>query len=99
MLTIIGLAIVFVGIFGGYVLSGGKMGIILHALPFEGIMIGGGAIGSFLAANGGTVSAKAAKGIGRTIKGSKWKKAGLPRLTEFAFCDFKDGAHERTDLS
>ena len=38
-------------VFGGYVLAGGKLGIILHALPFEGMMIGGAAIGAFLAAN------------------------------------------------
>jgi chemotaxis protein MotA len=74
MIIIVGLIIVFVGIFGGYVLSGGKLGIILHALPFEGMMIGGAAIGSFLASNGGTVAGKGLKGIGRTIKGSKWKK-------------------------
>ena len=74
MLTLVGLIVVFVGVFGGYVLSGGKMGIILHALPFEGMMIGGAAVGSFLASNGGTVAGKGLKGIGRTIKGSKWKK-------------------------
>lgn len=74
MLTIVGLLVVFVGVFGGYVLSGGKLGIILHALPFEGMMIGGAAVGSFLASNGGTVAGKGLKGIGRTIKGSKWKK-------------------------
>jgi chemotaxis protein MotA len=74
MIIIVGLVIVFVGIFGGYVLSGGKLGIILHALPFEGMMIGGAAVGSFLASNGGTVAGKGLKGIGRTVKGSKWKK-------------------------
>ena len=37
-------------------------------------MIGGAAVGSFLASNGGTVAGKGLKGIGRTIKGSKWKK-------------------------
>ena len=74
MIIIVGLIIVFVGIFGGYVLSGGKLGIILHALPFEGMMIGGAAVGSFLASNGGTVAGKGLKGVGRTVKGSKWKK-------------------------
>ncbi|NQV81964.1 MAG: flagellar motor stator protein MotA [Alphaproteobacteria bacterium] len=74
MIIIVGLVIVFVGIFGGYVLSGGKLGIILHALPFEDMMIGGAAVGSFLASNGGAVAGKGLKGIGRTIKGSKWKK-------------------------
>ena len=43
---ILGLAMVFGLVFGGFMLSGGKMDIVLYALPYEGMMIGGGAIGA-----------------------------------------------------
>lgn len=85
MLTIVGLVVVFVGVFGGYMLAGGKFGIILGALPFEGMMIGGAAVGAFLASNGGTVAAKGLKGIGRTIKGSKWKKQDYQDVLSLLF--------------
>ena len=45
MLGLIGIAVILIMVFGGYVLAGGKMGIILKALPFELIMIGGAAVG------------------------------------------------------
>ena len=47
----IGLIVILVCVFGSFLLAGGKMGIILHALPHEMMAIGGAAIGSFLIAN------------------------------------------------
>ena len=44
MFGIIGIAVIFIMVFGGYLLAGGKMGIILKTLPFEMIMIGGAAL-------------------------------------------------------
>lgn len=49
MLIALGFIIVFASIFGGYVFSGGSMGPLLQ--PFEFLMIGGAAIGAFVAAN------------------------------------------------
>ena len=43
MIGIVGIVIVFVMVFGGYVIAGGKIGIILHSLPFEMMMIAGAA--------------------------------------------------------
>jgi chemotaxis protein MotA len=51
MLGLVGIAVILIMVFGGYVLAGGKMGIILKSLPFEMIMIGGAAIGAFLISN------------------------------------------------
>ncbi len=51
MTILVGFILVIGLVFGGYALSGGEMGIIMHALPFEGMMIGGAALGSFVAAN------------------------------------------------
>ena len=47
MIGIVGVAMIFVMVFGGYLAAGGKMGIILKSLPFEMIMIGGAAVGAF----------------------------------------------------
>ncbi|MBM3503128.1 MAG: flagellar motor stator protein MotA [Alphaproteobacteria bacterium] len=74
MFAIVGLIVVMVMVFGGFVAAGGKFGIILASLPFEMMMIGGAAVGSFVAANSGEVMGAGAKGFGRVIKGSKWKK-------------------------
>jgi len=51
MLTIVGVIIVLVMVFGGYVLAGGKFGVILKAMPFELMMIGGAGLGSYVVAN------------------------------------------------
>lgn len=72
MIGIIGIAIVFVMVFGGYVIAGGKLGIILKAAPFELIMILGAAIGAFVLANDGAAVKHTLKDIGRVFKGPKW---------------------------
>ena len=41
MIGVVGIVIIFVMVFGGYVAHGGKMGIVLEAAPWEMIMIGG----------------------------------------------------------
>ncbi|MEM8957203.1 MAG: motility-associated protein, partial [Pseudomonadota bacterium] len=51
MFGIIGIVLIFGMVFGGYLLAGGKMGIILKALPFEFMMIGGAAVGAFIISN------------------------------------------------
>lgn len=61
------------GVFGGFVLAGGKFDVILHALPFEGMMIGGASLGAFIIANSGSIMIKSLKGVGKVTKGSKWK--------------------------
>ena len=47
MIGIIGIVVTVVMVFGGYIMAGGKMGIIMKALPFEMIIIGGAAVGAF----------------------------------------------------
>lgn len=72
MFFFVGLIIVFAMVFGGFILAGGKFGIILKALPFELMMIFGGAVGAFVSANSGGVMGSALKGIGQVIKGPTW---------------------------
>lgn len=80
MIGIIGIVVVFVMVFGGYLAAGGKFGIILHALPFEMTMIGGAALGAFLIANDGASAKQTLKDIGKVFKGSNWKPADYQDL-------------------
>ena len=73
MIGIIGIVCIFVMVFGGYLLAGGKMGIIIAALPYEMIMIGGAAIGAFLISNSGSGVKQTLKDVGKVFKGPRWK--------------------------
>ncbi|SIS50224.1 chemotaxis protein MotA [Roseivivax lentus] len=75
MFGILGIVVIFVMVFGGYLLAGGKMGIILASLPFEMMIIGGAAVGAFLIANDISAIKHAAKDIGKVFKGPKWKQS------------------------
>ena len=74
MLPIIGVVVVLGCVFGGYVAAGGKLGIIMKALPFEFLIIGGAAIGAYMIANGGPILKKTGDDLGKALKGPKWKK-------------------------
>jgi len=73
MIGILGVLIVIVMVFGGYLVAGGKLGIILHAAPFEMMMIGGAAIGAFLIGNDASTVKTTMRDIGRVFKGPHWK--------------------------
>ncbi|SPH23433.1 Motility protein A [Defluviimonas aquaemixtae] len=73
MVGIVGIAIIFIMVFGGYILAGGKMGIILKSLPFEMIMIGGAATGAFILANDGASIKHTLKDVKKVFKGAHWK--------------------------
>lgn len=72
MFGIIGIVFIFVMVFGGYTIAGGKMGIILSSLPFEFMMIGGAAIGAFMISNDLPSIKHTMKDVGKVFKGSKW---------------------------
>lgn len=74
MNAILGLAVTVVMVFGGYLLAGGKLEIILHSLPFEMMMIGGAATGAFLAANDFSTIKHTLGDVVAAFKGAKWKK-------------------------
>lgn len=73
MFGIIGIAVTFGMVFGGYLIAGGKMGIILKALPYEMMMIGGAATGAFLISNNYSEIKHTLKDLGKVFKGSKWQ--------------------------
>ena len=85
MTIFLGLAMVFGLVFGGFMLSGGKMDIVLYALPYEGMMIGGGAIGAFVVANSTTVLKSSLRGLGKVVKGPKFKAIRALTRASLAF--------------
>jgi chemotaxis protein MotA len=74
MLGMIGIVVIFVMVFGGYLLAGGTLGIILKALPFEMMMIGGAAVGAFMISNDASSVKQTLKDIKKVFKGPKWQQ-------------------------
>jgi len=72
VIGIIGIVVVFVMVFGGYLAAGGKMGIIIKALPFEMTMIGGAAVGAFVIGNDVGGIKHTLKDLKKVFKGPKW---------------------------
>lgn len=72
MIGLVGIIVVFATVFGGYLLAGGKMAIILKALPFEMLMILGAAIGAFAIGNDNTTIKATIRDMGKVFKGPKW---------------------------
>lgn len=77
MFGMIGIVVTFAMVFGGYVLAGGHLEVIMHSLPHEMMMIGGAAVGSFLLSNETATIKHALGGLGRSLKGPKWHEADL----------------------
>ena len=73
MIGIVGIIVIFAMVFGGYLLAGGKLGIIIKSLPFEMMMIGGAAVGAFLISNDMGGVKHTLKDMGKVFKGPKWK--------------------------
>lgn len=73
MIGIVGVCIVFIMVFGGYVFAGGHLEIILHSLPHEMIIILGAAIGAFVISNDMHGIKHTLKDIGKVFKGPHWK--------------------------
>jgi chemotaxis protein MotA len=74
MLVVIGIIVVFGMVFGGFTLAGGKMDIIIYALPFEMMIIGGAAAGAFMISNKGVIIKQALGALGKVGGTGKWKK-------------------------
>jgi chemotaxis protein MotA len=80
MFVIVGWLVVLVCVFGVYIVHGGNIMVILRALPFELITIGGATLGAFLANNQMKVVKSTVKGLGSCFKGSKYTKARYMEL-------------------
>ena len=85
MLVAIGYVVCLGCIFGVYVVHGGNIGVILHALPFELITIFGGALGAFVVNNQPKVIKATLKALPMAMKGSKYTKARYLELLALLF--------------
>lgn len=72
MTSFVGIAVVLIMVFGGYMAAGGKFDIILQSLPFELMIIGGAAIGAFLISNQLSDTKQSIKDLKRVFKGVHW---------------------------
>ena len=85
MFQIIGIVVVFVMVFGGFALAGGHFDVILKALPFEMMMIGGAAAGAFLIGNKPKTVMKTLGDLGKIFAGPKWKSQDYTDLLSLLF--------------
>jgi chemotaxis protein MotA len=85
MLNGVGFIIILVCVFGSFMISGGKFGIIAEALPHELMAIGGASIGAFIVSNSMATVKAAGKGIMRSFKGGKWKAQDYKDLLTLMF--------------
>ena len=70
----IGLVVLLVMVFGGFMLTGGDIGPVLHALPHEMLIIGGAAIGALIIGNSGADLKALGGGVAKVFKGPQYKK-------------------------
>ena len=80
---IVGILIVIGCTLGGYTAMGGKLGVLVQ--PFEAVIIVGSAIGAFVIGNTGSVVKAAGGAIGKTLKGSKYKKDNYVELISLLY--------------
>jgi len=73
MIGFVGVAMVFIMVFGGYMAAGGHLDIILKSAPFEFTMIGGAAAGAFVISNDVPAIKHTLKDMGKVFKGPHWK--------------------------
>lgn len=74
MFAAVGMVILLVMVFGGFIISGGSIGVILHALPIEMLVIGGAAVGATITGNSGADLKALGGGLAKAFKGPKYKK-------------------------
>jgi chemotaxis protein MotA len=70
----IGLVVLLVMVFGGFIITGGDIGPVLHALPHEMLIIGGAAVGALIIGNSGADLKALMGGLMKVFKGPKYKK-------------------------
>lgn len=74
MVAIVGLVVLMVCVFGGFVIAGGSLAPIIKAAPYEGFIIAGAGIGGMITGNSGVIFKGAMGGFGRVIKGPMYTK-------------------------
>lgn len=74
MFVLIGFVILIAMVFGGFAITGGALGPVMHALPHEMLIIGGAAVGALVIGNSGKELKALGGGVMTVVKGPKYKK-------------------------
>ncbi|MGB5075904.1 MAG: flagellar motor stator protein MotA [Sphingorhabdus sp.] len=74
MLAVIGIIVLLVMVFGGFALTGGNLGPVMHALPHEMLIIGGACIGALIIGNSGKDLKALGGGLAKVFKGPRYVK-------------------------
>ncbi len=74
MFAAVGIIVVIVMVFGGFLISGGQIGIIAKALPIEMTIIGGAAVGATIAGNSMRELKALMGGLSKVFKGPTYNK-------------------------
>ncbi|WP_138517111.1 flagellar motor stator protein MotA [Rhodoferax bucti] len=85
MFVIVGWLICIACVFGVFIIHGGNISVVLKALPFELITIGGATVGAFVANNQMKVIKATLRGLGSCFKGSKYTKDRYMELMALLF--------------
>ena len=85
MFQIIGIVLLFGLVFGSYLMSGGKLDVIIEAAPHELMAIGGAGVAAFLISNSMTVIKGVGGGVGKAFAGPKWKASDYRDLLSLLF--------------
>lgn len=72
MMAIVGVVVLLVMVFGGFMLAGGNLGPVMKALPHEMLIIGGAAAGALIVSNDMARLKQTGGGLGRIIKGPRF---------------------------
>lgn len=74
MFVAIGVVILLVMVFGGFAITGGALGPVMHAIPHEMLIIGGAAIGAIVTGNSMHELKALGASFGKVLKGPKHSK-------------------------
>lgn len=74
MFAAIGIVILLVCVFGGFVIAGGSLGPVLKALPFEMLIIGGAALGATVTGNSMHELKLLGSGLSKVFKGPRYSE-------------------------
>jgi len=85
MFQIIGIVLLFGTVFGSFIISGGKMGVVIEAAPHELMAILGAGISAFLISNSITTLKATGGGFAAAFKGPKWKASDYKDLLSLLF--------------
>jgi chemotaxis protein MotA len=83
MIIVIGIAVVFICVFGGFAIGGGHMGVLVH--PNELLIIGGGALGALIIMSPRKVLMDIVKGLMTCLKGVPHNRAAYEDLLKLLY--------------